>query len=347
MISMQDVREAAERLAGVTHRTPVVTSRTLNDRAGCEAYLKCENLQRVGAFKIRGAYNAISRLDQDSLARGVLAYSSGNHAQAVALSCRLLGSRAVIVMPDDAPAAKRAATEGYGAEIVTYSRAGENREELGRRLAEERGLTNIRFRQADAQRLALPDGSFDVVHSHQVLQHLGDPVAALREMRRVCAPGGVVAARDCDYAAMTWYPQTDGLDAWLALYRRVARASGGEPDAGRRLAAWARRAGFTDVTASASAWCFATDEERAWWSGLWAERTTASRYARLAAGGGHATEADLARIAGAAPSAAGRAGSLPAGAATACQRRARQSSAPPGEGPVGRIVNPSPSPRTD
>lgn len=143
MISMQDVREAAERLAGVAHRTPVVTSRTLNDRAGCEAYLKCENLQRVGAFKIRGAYNAISRLDQDSLARGVLAYSSGNHAQAVALSCRLLGSRAVIVMPDDAPAAKRAATEGYGAEIVTYSRAGENREELGRRLAEERGLTVI------------------------------------------------------------------------------------------------------------------------------------------------------------------------------------------------------------
>ncbi|MBL1066249.1 pyridoxal-phosphate dependent enzyme [Streptomyces sp. 7-21] len=140
---MQDVREAAERLAGVAHRTPVVTSRTLNDRAGCEAYLKCENLQRVGAFKIRGAYNAISRLDQDSLARGVLAYSSGNHAQAVALSCRLLGSRAVIVMPDDAPAAKRAATEGYGAEIVTYSRAGENREELGRRLAEERGLTVI------------------------------------------------------------------------------------------------------------------------------------------------------------------------------------------------------------
>ena len=168
-----------------------------------------------------------------------------------------------------------------------------------RAVAEERGLTNIRFRQADAQRLALPDGSFDVVHSHQVLQHLGDPVAALREMRRGCAPGGGGGARDCDYAAMTWYPQTDGLDAWLALYRRVARASGGEPDAGRRLAAWARRAGFTDVTASASAWCFATDEERAWWSGLWAERTTASRYARLAAGGGHATEADLARIAGA------------------------------------------------
>ncbi|MGW7435231.1 methyltransferase domain-containing protein [Streptomyces sp. NPDC054849] len=164
--------------------------------------------------------------------------------------------------------------------------------------AQERGLgAVVSFGTADVHALDFPDDSFDVVHAHQVLQHVGDPVQALREMRRVCRPGGVVAARDADYAAMTWYPAAPGLDDWLSLYRRVARANGGEPDAGRRLRGWAREAGFTDVTSSATAWCFATPEEAGWWSALWADRTTDSAYAALATSGGHANTSDLSGIA--------------------------------------------------
>ncbi|MFD6993262.1 class I SAM-dependent methyltransferase [Streptomyces sp. NPDC059943] len=160
-----------------------------------------------------------------------------------------------------------------------------------------RDLDNVRFAVADVHALDFPDDSFDVVHAHQVLQHVGDPVQALREMRRVCRPGGVVAARDSDYGAFTWFPSSLELDGWQELYRRVARANGGEPDAGRRLRSWARHAGFTDITSTATAWCFATPEERAWWSGLWAERTTASVYAELAVRGGHATDERLTAIA--------------------------------------------------
>jgi ubiquinone/menaquinone biosynthesis C-methylase UbiE len=166
-----------------------------------------------------------------------------------------------------------------------------------RAVAAERGVDNVHFAVADVHALDYPDDSFCVVHAHQVLQHVTDPVQALREMRRVCGPGGIVAVRDSDYAAMTWYPAVPGLDDWAELYQRVARSSGGEPDAGRRLAAWARQAGFTDVTASAGTWCFATEEERAWWSDLWADRTVASAYARLAMDGGHATQAELRHIA--------------------------------------------------
>lgn len=164
----------------------------------------------------------------------------------------------------------------------------------------ERGLAGaVDFAVADVHALDFPDDSFDLVHAHQVLQHVGDPVRALREMRRVCRPGGVVAVRDADYAAMTWYPAAPALDEWQSLYRRVARANGGEPDAGRRLRAWAREAGFTDVTCSATAWCYATPEETAWWSALWADRTTASAYADIAVRGGHATAGALDAIAGA------------------------------------------------
>ncbi|MFD9452632.1 methyltransferase domain-containing protein [Streptomyces sp. NPDC059985] len=166
--------------------------------------------------------------------------------------------------------------------------------EQARAHAAERGLAAaVDFGTADVHALEFPDDSFDVVHAHQVLQHVGDPVRALREMRRVCRPGGIVAVRDADYAAMTWYPATPGLEEWLDLYRRVARANGGEPDAGRRLLSWARAAGFTEITASATAWCYATAEEIAWWSSLWADRTTASSYAAIATDGGHGTRADL------------------------------------------------------
>jgi threonine dehydratase len=134
MVSYEDVEAAARRLAGVAHRTPVVTSRTLDERLSARVFLKCESLQRAGAFKFRGAYNAIAKLTPDERARGILTYSSGNHAQAIALASRLLGARATIVMPSNAPEAKRRATEGYGARIVTYDPAKEKREEVAERL---------------------------------------------------------------------------------------------------------------------------------------------------------------------------------------------------------------------
>jgi len=141
---LEDVERAAQRLAGVAHRTPVVTSRTLDERTGARVYVKAECFQRGGAFKFRGAYNKISSLGDDTLRRGVLAYSSGNHAQAVAVAAALRGSRATIVMPEDAPAAKLDATRGYGAEIVTYDRWTESREEIGADLAAERGLELVK-----------------------------------------------------------------------------------------------------------------------------------------------------------------------------------------------------------
>ncbi|MFE9834281.1 class I SAM-dependent methyltransferase [Streptomyces sp. NPDC005551] len=168
-----------------------------------------------------------------------------------------------------------------------------------RAMAAERGLRNVDFAVADVHALDHPDDTFCVVHAHQVLQHVGDPVRALREMHRVTRPGGLVAVRDSDYSAMTWYPLSAGMDDWLDLYLRVARANGGEPDAGRRLRSWALRAGFTDVTATSSTWTFATADERRWWSGLWADRTLASTYADRAIEGGHATREQLRAVSGA------------------------------------------------
>ncbi len=161
------------------------------------------------------------------------------------------------------------------------------------------GVEGVELVLGDVHRLDLPDDSFDVVHAHQVLQHVADPVLALREMRRVCRPGGLVAVRDADYAAFAWWPALPGLDRWMRLYQAAARANGGEPDAGRRLVHWARAAGFTDVTPSASTWCFATPEDRAWWGGTWEERITASALADQLRRDGLADVADLARIAAA------------------------------------------------
>jgi SAM-dependent methyltransferase len=157
--------------------------------------------------------------------------------------------------------------------------------------------SNIDFATGDVYALDYPDDTFCVVHAHQVLQHLTDPVGALREMRRVCKPGGLIAARDGDYGAMVWYPDIPVLGDWLDLYHRVARGNGGEPDAGRRLHVWAREAGLTDVTVSSSTWTFASQQERAWWGGLWADRTVKSSYATNAVDGGYATRADLEEIA--------------------------------------------------
>ncbi len=137
MVTYDDVARAAERLEGVAHRTPVATSRTLDGRLGAHLFLKCENLQRVGAFKFRGAYNAIAKLSPEERARGVLTYSSGNHAQAIALASRLLGVSATIVMPENAPAAKRRATEGYGGSVVPYDPVKDKREDVAERLRQE------------------------------------------------------------------------------------------------------------------------------------------------------------------------------------------------------------------
>ena len=163
----------------------------------------------------------------------------------------------------------------------------------------QRNHPDVAFATGDVYRLDLPDASFDLVHAHQVLQHLSDPVAALSEMRRVVRPGGIVAVRDADYGSFTWHPADERLTRWLALYREVARANRGEPDAGRHLLSWAQRAGFARIDASASAWCFATPDDRAWWGGLWAERVTSSAIATQAIREGRATQAELTALAAA------------------------------------------------
>ncbi len=165
------------------------------------------------------------------------------------------------------------------------------------RTAAERARVEVTFAVDDVYALDLPDDSFDVVHAHQVLQHLTDPVTALREMARVCRPGGVIAVRDVDYAAVTWFPADAGLDRWLDLYHRVARRNGAEPDAGRRLMAWAHAAGLRDVTATTSSWCFASPQERAWWGNSWAGRATSSSFAEQAVAYGLATPEELDAIA--------------------------------------------------
>jgi SAM-dependent methyltransferase len=179
---------------------------------------------------------------------------------------------------------------------VTATEVGQRELDLSRATVAARGLGNVAFEVQDVHRLTFEDSSFDVTHAHQVLQHVTDPVQALREMARVTRPGGVVAARDSDYAGFVWWPTVPELDEWLRLYRAAARANGGEPDAGRRLLSWARAAGLADVTATSSTWCYATAAERAWWGGMWADRILESNLARQLVDDGRATTADLRRI---------------------------------------------------
>ncbi|MGZ4468704.1 MAG: class I SAM-dependent methyltransferase [Nocardioidaceae bacterium] len=180
---------------------------------------------------------------------------------------------------------------------VTALERGEDALALARDEAGRRGTPNVDFVVGDVLALELPDDGFDVVHAHQVLQHVADPVRALREMRRVCRPGGVVAVRDSDYAGFAWFPAVPALDTWLSVYSRVARSNDAEPDAGRRLLSWARAAGLSDIEASSSTWCFATPEDRAWWGGMWADRMLSSDAGRQATERGFASEADLEAIA--------------------------------------------------
>ena len=149
--------------------------------------------------------------------------------------------------------------------------------EAARATLRDRGLSEqVEVTSGDVMALPFEDASFDVVHAHQLLQHVADPVAALREMRRVVRAGGVVAVRDSVYSAKAWYPQPPALERWRQVYMATARANGGEPDAGSRLLSWSRAAGFSRVQASASTWCYATPELRAWWGGTWAERCRSS-----------------------------------------------------------------------
>ncbi|PMD21494.1 S-adenosyl-L-methionine-dependent methyltransferase [Hyaloscypha hepaticicola] len=168
-----------------------------------------------------------------------------------------------------------------------------------RALAKEKGVTNIDFVEGDANALDYPDGTFDVVMCHQVLQHVQDPVGILKEMKRVAKVGGIVAVRESDYGSFVWFPDVDGMEDWRSLYRKVAMANGGEPNAGRMVHAWARKAAFLvgDIKSSSSTWCYSTREEIAWWSGLWAERTVASSFAKTAIDGKFATNTELENIA--------------------------------------------------
>lgn len=149
--------------------------------------------------------------------------------------------------------------------------------EAARATLRDRGLSEqVEVTSGDVMALPFEDASFDVVHAHQVLQHLADPVGALAEMRRVTRPGGIVAVRDAVYSAMTWFPEPAGMEQWRSVYMATARANGGEPDAGSRLLSWARAAGFADASASASTWCYATPADRAWQSQTWAQRCLTS-----------------------------------------------------------------------
>jgi SAM-dependent methyltransferase len=168
--------------------------------------------------------------------------------------------------------------------------------DLARAEARERNQSNVSFATSNVHALDFSDDTFDVAHAHQVLQHVADPVQALCELRRVCVPDGIVAVRDADYAGIIWFPRPPALDRWLDLYDRAARANGGEPDAGRRLLSWAQEAGFDDITATGSMWCFATPEARDWWGGMWADRIVESALARQLVDSGMATTADLNEI---------------------------------------------------
>jgi len=215
-ITFDDITAAAQRLAGHAHRTPVLTSRTADERTGAQVFFKAENLQRMGAFKFRGAFNALARFDGAQRQRGVIAYSSGNHAQAVALAARLLGMPSIIVMPQDAPPAKLAATRGYqagmpGSEVVLYDRYREDREAIGRRLAAERGMTLVPpYDHADVM---AGQGTAALELVQQVAEAGAGPLDALL----VCVGGGGLIA-GCAVAATRLVP---GIEVW-----------GVEPEAG-------------------------------------------------------------------------------------------------------------------
>ncbi|MCB0907511.1 MAG: methyltransferase domain-containing protein [Nocardioidaceae bacterium] len=180
---------------------------------------------------------------------------------------------------------------------VTALEVTEEAADLTRAELDRRAVEHATVKVGDVHALPFTDDSFDVVHAHQVLQHVADPVMALREMARVTHPGGIVAVRDSDYHGFVWSPESPAIDRWLELYDAAARGNGGQPDAGRMLLGWAIEAGLTDVTATSSTWCFADPDDRAWWAGLWAERVTSTALAEQLLAQGLATSEELAEIA--------------------------------------------------
>jgi threonine dehydratase len=206
VVTYADVRAAAERLRGVAHRTPVATSRSLDERLSGRLFLKCENLQRGGAFKFRGAYNAIARLTPAERGRGILTYSSGNHAQAIALASRLLGASATVVMPEDAPAAKRRATEGYGARIVSYDPAAAKREEIAERLRGEGDPVLIPpFDHADV-----------IAGQGTAAKELFEEVGELDVLLVCCGGGGLLSGSALSARALSPHCRVIGVEPELA-----------------------------------------------------------------------------------------------------------------------------------
>jgi ubiquinone/menaquinone biosynthesis C-methylase UbiE len=168
--------------------------------------------------------------------------------------------------------------------------------EQARALASSQGITNISFRVGDIHSLTFSDNSFDIAHAHQVLQHVADPIQALREMRRVVKPGGIVACRES--ASMAWYPESERVDAWDKLSTRMRYAKGGNPNPGSYIHVWAKRAGFTgsNITKSASSWCFSSDDEREYWGGSMEERAKSSGFTKMAVDEGFSTQEELGKI---------------------------------------------------
>ena len=229
-------------------------------------------------------------------------YTHG-HAESVLRSHRgrTAASSAAYLLPH-LDADQRLLDVGAGPGTITADLARIVAEVVALEISEEaaaitrQGAPAVDVRVGDIQALPFGDGEFDVVHAHQVLQHVADPVGALREMARVTKPGGVVAARDSDYATFAWWPRPPELDRWLELYAAAARANGGEPDAGRRLLAWAHAAGLSQVAGSSSTWCYATPETREWWGGMWADRILGSALAEQLVREDRATRDELEQI---------------------------------------------------
>ncbi len=224
-------------------------------------------------------------------------YTHGHHESVLrSHTWRTVANSAAYLAPSLLPGA-RVLDVGCGPGTITADMASMGVDVIGIDAAadvvEKAKELGVDARVGDAYALDFADGSFDVVHSHQTLQHLARPVDALREFRRVVRPDGVVGVRDVDYAGTIVFPETEGLALWAALYQKVHRSNGGEPDAGRRLKSWARAAGFTHVEVTTSVWTFATDEDRAWWGGMWADRVLQSAFAGDALGKGLATQPEL------------------------------------------------------
>lgn len=235
-------------------------------------------------------------------------YSHGHHASVTAVhALRTVATSAAYLEPLlesgmevlDLGCGPGSITVGFADLVAPGSVLGIDRsaDVIAQASAAHADTVNAEFREGNVYDLDVPDESFDVVHAHQVLQHLADPVAALREMRRVVRPGGIVAVREADFGAMVWSPDAAGLDEWRTLYQQLARSNGGEPDAGRHLPAWASAAGFTDVEVSSSNWTYATPEARTSFAQSWAERILHSAFADQTLDRGLADRRTLERLA--------------------------------------------------